>query len=76
MLQFGDVESFLRNDDICLVTFSKLLQIMCDVQKKLTLQGELAAVIDIGIHFVKATYDLEGDGPLVLSFYEITERVQ
>jgi len=49
---------------------------MCDVQEEFTLQGELAAVIDIGIHFVSATYDLEGDGPLVLSCYEITERVQ
>ena len=76
MLQFGDVEGFLRNDDVSSVTSSKLLDIMCDVQKKLTLQLELAAVIDIGIHFVKATYNLEGDGPLVLTCFEIIESVR
>ena len=58
------------------VTSAKLLAIMCDVRKKLALQLELAAVIDIGIHFVKATYDLEGDGPLVFSCFEIIERVR
>ena len=67
MVQFGDVEGFLRNEDVFSVTSSKLLELMCDVQKKITLQLELAAVFDIRIHFVKATYDLEGDGPLVLS---------
>ena len=76
MVQFGDIESFLRNEDVSSVTSSKLLEIMCNVEKRLTLQLELAAVIDVGIHFVKATYDLEGDGPLVLSCYEIIERVR
>ena len=76
MVQFVDVEGFLRNKDVSSVTASRPLEILCDVQKKLTLQLELAAAIDIGIHFVKATYDLEGDGPLVLSCYEIIERVR
>ena len=71
MVQFGDIESFLRNEDVSSVTSSKLLKIMCIVQKRLTLQLELAAVIDVGIHFVKSTFDLDGDGPLVLSCYEI-----
>ena len=31
---------------------------------------ELAVTIDTGMPFVKATYNLEGDGPLVLSCYE------
>ena len=31
---------------------------------------ELAAVVDAGIHFVNATYYLEGDGPLIFSCYE------
>ena len=35
------------------------------------LQIELAAVVDAGEAFVKATYNLEGDGPLVLRCYEI-----
>ncbi len=36
----------------------------------MALKLELAAVIDIGTFFVKATYNLEGDGPLVLTCYE------
>ena len=31
---------------------------------------ELAAVNDAGVHFVSATYYLEGDGPLIFSCYE------
>ena len=31
---------------------------------------ELAALIDGGVHFVSATYYLEGDGPLIFSCYE------
>ena len=36
----------------------------------MNLKLELAATIDVGEHFVKATYFLEGDGPLVFAFYE------
>ena len=36
---------------------------------------ELAAVVDYGEPFVKATYSLEGDGPLVLSCYEMVQEV-
>ena len=31
--------------------------------------------IDVGQHFVKATYFLEGDGPLVFSCYEKLKAV-
>ena len=34
------------------------------------LKMELASVFDVGVHFVKATYRLEGDGVLVLNCYE------
>ena len=34
---------------------------------------ELAIVIDYGENFVKATYDLEGDGPLILHCFEIID---
>ena len=71
--QFGDIENFLRDDGVTSVTSSKLLEILCDVTKKSILKLELAAVIDLGIHFVKATYDLEGDGPLALRCYEIID---
>ena len=32
---------------------------------------ELAALIDCGESFVKATFQMEGDGPLVFKCYEI-----
>lgn len=70
--QFGDVEPFLHEQtDLSPATRSKLLRILADPLKKLRLQVELAAVIDAGEPFVKATYDLEGDGPLALKCYEI-----
>ena len=37
---------------------------------------ELAAVIDVGEHFIKATYNLEGDGALVLRSYEEIRKVR
>ena len=39
------------------------------------LQIELAATIDFGEPFVKATYSLEGDGPLALKCFEIVDTV-
>ena len=36
----------------------------------MNLKLELAGTIDVGEHFVKATYFLEGDGPLVFACYE------
>jgi hypothetical protein len=39
------------------------------------LQLELAAVVDWGEHFVKATYTLEGDGPLGLNCFEVVSTI-
>ena len=39
------------------------------------LKLELASVIDWGEIFVKATYNLEGDGPLAFMCYEEVQRV-
>ena len=39
-------------------------------RRLMNLKLELAATIDVGEHFVKATYFLEGDGPLVFACYE------
>ena len=39
------------------------------------LQLELAAIVDWGDHFVKATYILEGDGPLCFKCYEVIETI-
>lgn len=39
-------------------------------QELLSLKLELAAVVDIGSHFVRATYNFEGDGALSVGCYE------
>ena len=71
LVMFGDVKGFLNdNGDIGLATRTKLLDILNDQTKNATLQIELAAVIDAGAPFVKATYNLEGDGPLVLHCHD------
>ena len=67
----GDVEPFLRNNDVGPAIRPKLLEILADTQKRNLLRTELTAVVDLGEHFVKATYQLEGDGPLVLECYQV-----
>ena len=63
LVTFGDVKGFLDdNEDIGVGTRTKLLEIPT---KFAILQIELAAIIDAGAPLVKATYNLEGDGPLV-----------
>jgi len=63
--QYGDVEPFLQeNSDLSPATQSKLLDILHNPQSLTTFKLELAAVVDMGVHFVKATYCLEGDGLL------------
>ena len=70
MLQFGDVEPFLSTQEVGDATRSKLLDIIHDSQKCVHLRIELAAAVDAGEPFVKATYRLEGDGPLSIQAYE------
>ena len=72
LCQFGDVLPFIQNNtNFSPATTAKLMQLLGDTQKYTYLQLELAAVVDCGEKFVKATYDLEGDGPLVLRYYEV-----
>ena len=47
-----------------------------DSQNLNHLKIELAAIVDCGEVFVKATYNLEGDGPLVLTCYETIQEVK
>ena len=47
-----------------------------DPNKKALLEIELAAVVDWGAPFVKATYALEGDGALAVECYEIVHTVR
>lgn len=51
------------------------MQILEDPVKMSRLQVQLAAVIDAGEQFVKATYLMEGDGPLALKCYEILHNL-
>lgn len=63
---FGDIRPFLDElSDSCKATAQELRQMLDDPQSCLDLKIQLAAVVDVGVHFVKATYHLEGDGPLI-----------
>ena len=71
LLYFGFVEPFLReNEEICRSSMLHLLEIFDNPQDAQDLRLELAAVVDAGVHFVSATYFLEGDGPSFFSCYE------
>ena len=69
---WGDVLTFLSQ-----ILSAKVSPKSCEKLQLLlltnsnNLQIELAAVVDAGEPFVKATYKLEGDGPLALECYEI-----
>jgi len=77
LVQFGDVEGFLNNENLGSPHIrSKLLAIFTDSQKRVYLEVELAAVIDWGNPFVSATYSLEGDGPLIVTSYDIVETIR
>ena len=67
---FGDVKPFLEEVTVSPATVEKLLSVFRNPCEKKLLQVELAAIIDAGMPFVKATYNLEGDGPLVLTCYD------
>ena len=67
---FGDVESFVTTADLSPAAKLKLQNIMNNPTLKPQLMVELAITVDAGEPFVKATYFLEGDGPLVFSCYE------
>ena len=66
---FRDIPLFLQDKDLP-PTRLKLLRIINDPPQNRKLQMELAVTIDAGEPFVKATYRLEGDGPLVFSVCE------
>ena len=73
---FGDIQPFLEeNTDLGPATRSKMLSILHDPSKKTYLMLEMAAVVDAGRQFVQTTYNLEGNGPLVLQCYEQIEVI-
>lgn len=64
---YDDVKPFLEeNDDLGPATKKKMLDVLKNPQKNALLQLELAITVDAGLPFVQATYNLEGDGLLVL----------
>lgn len=75
--QFGDVTPFLNEHcDSSLATRRHLMEILTNPQQLTLVKLELAAVIDIGIHFVQGTYNLEGDGIQVINCYEEIVKIR
>ena len=68
---FGEVEKFLKNDDLPLATSTKLLQVLNDPAKTRKLKIEITTTVDAMEPFVKATYKLKGDGALSLVAYSM-----
>ena len=64
-----------KNSDIGPHTRPRLLSFFEDTQKLHHLKIELATVADWGEPFVKATYNLEGDGPLAFTCFETIQKV-
>jgi hypothetical protein len=64
-----------KDAKFCAQIVPQLQAIMSDPRRLIDLKLELAVTIDVGQHFVKATYYLEGDGPLVFSCYEKLKAV-
>lgn len=78
MEQFGDVQRFIDDmvrEKVAPQTSRQLADFFANLNKVISLKLELAALIDVGEVFVKATYVLEGDGPLVLSCFETLQGV-
>ena len=75
LLQFADIQSFLEKNDIGKATRKKLISLLQDSQKLVVLKIELATIVDWGEPFVKATYNLEGDGPLAFTCFDIVQSV-
>ena len=53
----------------------QLQNLLSDPESLVNLKLQLAVTIDVEEHFVKATYFLQGDGPLVFSCYEKLKAV-
>ena len=61
---FSDIPDFLDTADLPVVTRRKLIDICGQPQQQALLKIALAAKVDTMEPLVKATYNLEGDGPL------------
>ena len=73
---FADIQPFLEDiTDLAPKIRDRLLPMLQDQEQKERLQLEIAIVVDAGEPLVKATYNLEGDGPLALTAYKILQEV-
>ncbi len=63
------MKSFLEDENLP-SSRTHLLEILNDPPSFRKLKMEIAITVDAGEPFVKTTYRLEGDGPLVFSAYE------
>ena len=69
MVFFGGVAPFLQaNPEMSPATNHRLLEVLQNPATKAYLQIELAAIVDTGEAFVKATYNLEG---MVLQYLDV-----
>lgn len=78
MEQFGDVQRFIDDmvrENVAPQISRQLVDFFSHLNKVISLKLELAALVDVGEVFVKATYILEGDGPLVLSSFATLQGV-
>ena len=67
---FSDVQLVLEElNGISPNTVGQLLAILTSHDDRDLLWLQLAAMIDVGQHFITLTYNLEGDDPLVFSTY-------
>ena len=66
---FGDVENFLQNENLPPATSGKMLKILNNEGLCRKFKIELAITVDAMMPFVRATYNLEGDGLLALTAY-------
>ena len=56
-------------------THSKVLSIVLDTTMKVSFELKMSIVVDAGAPLVRATSNLEGDGPLALRCYEVLNTV-
>lgn len=73
---FGHIPTFVNGEGLPEATARKLQAIINNSQQLAQLKVELAVTVDVMMPFVRATYDLEGDGPLSLIAYEVTRKLQ
>lgn len=77
LVQLADIKPFLEsNAEVGPSIRPKLLGMISDNQTLARLKMELTTIVDVGEKFVKSTYNLEGDGPLVLKCFEEIETLQ